>query len=847
MQHNTPTNSEPIAVSPPVDPLAVYQALWQDGRIGHAVLIETEEHQFCLASMNDALKKAPLWQVTYGAFNGTASKTASKTTSPECLSTAEVVGKNISDVFSEYCVQQFYPHCCDCLHTQQTVRFELPFLTENEPSQWWEFTLSPILDRDRSPFKRNAQLVVTAKDISGFRQTEHDLKQEAQDIRTVWDNIQEASFVHDTTSKILDVNESALALHGVTREEAMRYSIDKEYAAPDSPIHLLPELWQRTLEGELVSIDWPISRLADGQRRVMEVVLKKVVLNGQDRVVSCLRDVTERKELEEKQNRLLAILEATPDLVGMADAEGNSVYLNSAGQKLLGIPAEEATSFHISEAIPVWAQETFFKGAMSQAVAQGSWSGEQILINRAGKEFPISQVLISHKDAAGELQYLSAIMRDVSDFKLTEAALRDQQQFLDSIYRGANVVMFAWDLIDQAKRELRCSGWNPACAETTGLSEAQVLGKTPVDVFGPEAGGTMIERQLQCIEQQQSIEYEEEIVLDDSPTWWTTKLNPIRDEAGKIYRVVGTTTNITEARLHTIELEAYSKLQSQQAKALEAALKELKQTQAQIVHSEKMSSLGQMVAGIAHEINNPVNFIHANVKPARAYASELLELVALYQQEYPQPSPALSEMLEDLDIEFVQKDFVELLESMKVGTQRIREIVLSLRNFSRLDEADVKAVDLHQGIDSTLVILSHKLKMNSVQKPVTVNKSYELLPLVECYPSQLNQVVMNIVANAIDAVSAHEQPQICIATQAQGNQAVITIVDNGGGIPEAARAQIFDPFFTTKPVGKGTGMGLSISHQIITERHGGTLTVDSEPGKGTIFTIKIPLKQGASI
>ena len=334
-----------------------------------------------------------------------------------------------------------------------------------------------------------------------------------------------------------------------------------------------------------------------------------------------------------------------------------------------------------------------------------------------------------------------------------------------------------------------------------------------------------------------------EIVLDNVPTWWTTKLNPIHDQAGQIYRIVGTTTNITELKLNSIMLEAYGKRQAQQAKELSAALAEIKRTQSQIVQNEKMSSLGQMVAGIAHEINNPVNFIHANIKPARSYAAEIIEIVEQYQQECPQPSPVLQEMIEDSDLTFIQGDFLHLLESMRIGTQRIKDIVLSLRNFSRLDESEIKAVDIHEGIDSTLIILSHRLRETTDKKLINIVKYYHLMTSVECYPSQLNQVVMNILANAIDVLGDVRDPQIVISTHACDDRAIVNITDNGPGMPAAVRDHIFDPFFTTKPVGKGTGMGLSICHQIVTEKHGGILSVSPAPEGGTQFTVDIPLKQ----
>ncbi len=310
----------------------------------------------------------------------------------------------------------------------------------------------------------------------------------------------------------------------------------------------------------------------------------------------------------------------------------------------------------------------------------------------------------------------------------------------------------------------------------------------------------------------------------------------------------------------------------QQAQELEKALHELQRSQTQLIQSEKMSSLGQLVAGVAHEINNPVNFIFGNLAYADEYIQDLLKLLQLYQKNYPQPVPEIEDFAEVIELDFLKSDLPQLLNSMKVGTDRIREIVLSLRTFSRLDEAEMKAIDIHSGIDSTLMILQSRIKANGERPEIQVIKEYSTLPLVECYAGQLNQVFMNILANAIDSlesrcandaleeslvighallVNSPEQrknPQIRIRTEVfAGNQVTIRIADNGTGMPEKVKQRLFDLFFTTKPIGKGTGMGLSISYQIITERHGGSLQCISELGQGTEFIITIPLFQKGQI
>ncbi|BAY20435.1 response regulator receiver sensor signal transduction histidine kinase [Calothrix sp. NIES-2100] len=288
---------------------------------------------------------------------------------------------------------------------------------------------------------------------------------------------------------------------------------------------------------------------------------------------------------------------------------------------------------------------------------------------------------------------------------------------------------------------------------------------------------------------------------------------------------------------------------------LQQTLKDLQAAQIQLIQSEKMSGLGQMVAGVAHEINNPVNFIYGNIDYLDEYTKNLLRMLNLYQQIYSMNQPEVQALAEEIDLEFLVKDLQKLLPSMKMGAERIRNIVLSLRNFSRMDEAEFKAVDIHEGIESTLMILQYRLKDRPERPAIEVIRDYGKLPLVECYAGQLNQVLMNILANAIDALEEtcshytyQEMKQnphkIMIRTFLSDSQWVtIAIADNGLGIPDKVKNRIFDPFFTTKPVGKGTGLGLAISYQIITQKHGGKLDCLSTPGQGTEFIIKIPVQQ----
>jgi PAS domain S-box-containing protein len=341
--------------------------------------------------------------------------------------------------------------------------------------------------------------------------------------------------------------------------------------------------------------------------------------------------------------------------------------------------------------------------------------------------------------------------------------------------------------------------------------------------------------------------------------WVNLTATLIHNPQGNGCYILGMFENVTERKQTEAILRQSEAKYRNQAEQLKSILAELQQTQAQLVQSEKISSLSQLVAGIAHEINNPVNFISGNLTHADSHIQDLLNLIRLYQKHYPQPSAEILAKTEATDLDFLLEDLPKLFSSMKVGSERIHQLILSLCNFSRLNEADIKAVNIHEGIESTLMLLQNRLQAKDLQPAIQIIKDYGDLPLVECYAKQLNQVFMNILLNAVEALDRKwavseeclgegqpeewQSPKIWIQTSLKGDRAVVQISDNGTGFSEQVKARLFDPFFTTKAIGEGTGLGLSVSYQVIVGNHQGQLQCCSTPGQGAEFMIEIPLQR----
>ncbi len=643
------------------------------------------------------------------------------------------------------------------------------------------------------------------------------------------------------------VNDAACRDSGYSQAEMVgKYVWDFN---PDLSLETWGKDWQELKErGSFIFEAININK--SGNRYPVEVTLNYFELDGEEYHFAFITNICDRKQAEQEQARLLAILEATTDIIGIADINGNSTYLNRAGQQILQIPAEETNQFNISQAIAASMLEVMETEILPKAMREGIWSGELLLCSRSGEEIPVSQVLMTHKNAQGEIEFISTIMRDIREAKREEAVRKRIeatskafQERLTFLIQQTPLAVIEWNL------EFKVVGWNPSAEKIFGYRAEEMLAQHATQIVPASARTHVAEvMQGQIFEQSGRHSLNQNICKDGSLITCEWINTPLLNAEGHPMGVFSIVQDVSDRKAAELAIQ-------QKTEALEHALQELQQAQLQIVQSEKMSALGNLVAGVAHEINNPIGFISGNLQPALDYVRDTFGLLDLYQQEYPHPNTAIQNEIEAIDLEYVRQDLPRLIGSMKLGVDRIRGISTSLRTFSRADKDYKVYFNIHEGIDSTILILKHRLKADSNRPEIEVDTDYGTIPIIECFPGQLNQVFMNILANAIDTLEEATQKltfenlaanpnRIEIQTQldAFGKQVIIHIRDNGMGMSDAVKQRVFDHLFTTKAVGKGTGLGLAIAHQIVVEKHGGAIAINSTLGVGTEFVLTLPVK-----
>lgn len=567
--------------------------------------------------------------------------------------------------------------------------------------------------------------------------------------------------------------------------------------------------------------------------------------------------VAYRQQVEEKLQLTQFAIDRSADAIFWIESNGNFLYVNDTACSSLGYSTTELLDMSIHDINPDF-PETAWNLHWNVLKRCGSVNIEVHHLTKYGRIFPV-EITIDHLEFNGK-EYQCAIARDISERKRIESALREREQEFRSLVSNIPGAVYRCNAAGRSSLTFISNGIEAISGYPAANFMLQPMQAFPSIIHPDDTEQTeqMIDRAIQT-KQPYTIEYRL-INCDGNVRWVAEKGQAIFNPAGQVLSLNGAIFDMTERKAAEDALRLSEAIANNRAQQLEIALKELRETQSHLIHTEKLSSIGQMVAGVAHEINNPISFIYGNISYASQYITDLLQLLELYQRHYPQPTVEIQEYIENIDLAFVKEDLLKILSSMKMGADRIREIVLSLRNFSRLDDSAKQPANIHEGIDNTLLILHSRLRARSDYPEIKIIKNYDKLPLIECYAGQLNQVFMNLVSNSIDALEdtynekkrvspsaslttdGKWKPTISICTEALNENSVcIRIADNAIGMTEDIRSRLFDPFFTTKPMGKGTGLGLAISYRIVVEKHGGVLKCRSVLGQGTEFAIEIPL------
>jgi PAS domain S-box-containing protein len=793
----------------------------------------------------------------------------------------------------------------DCFYTQEGIELNKPkeklataiaegryqdegLRIRKDGSEFWTKVIVTPLRDESGELRGFSQVMqdITKQKRAGEEKMQliASLQESEKKFRSLYESTTDAVMLLDEIG-FLDCNPATLKLFGCNTESEFCGKHPSEFSPQMQPngqdsISLSQERINVALTAGSCRFDWLHCRL-DGSEFPAEVLLTSMDIGGKIGLQAVVRDITQRVQAEEALKHANEVLEcrvqertnqlesairklrlseekfskafrSSPDSMTITTfATELFIDVNDSFLSMLGYSQPEV----IGQTVPqlnIWVKaedRTNFRRILTEKGVVRNHECEFHMKSGSVVVCLLSAELIN----LGDELCMVAVMTDITDRKQAEEALRESQRALATLM--SNLPGMAYRFRNDADRSMEFV--SEGCYQLAGYYPEEFIGTRQIslsELTHPDDRDTFCNAVEVALRENRPYQLTYRITSKSGEVKWVWEQGlGVFSESGELIALEGLITDISEQKRSEEALLRSQTELTQQKLQLENTLHELQQTQAVLIHTEKMSTLGQMVAGVAHEINNPVSSVCGNLVHLSHYTDDLLDLLALYQENFLQPPAVIQDKIEEIELDFLLEDLPKAMSSMQVGADRIREIVRSLQIFSRKDDNKMSRVNLHEGIDGTLLILQSRLRAKGAHPEIAVIKEYGNLPLVECYAGKVNQVFMNLIGNAIDAIEEYNQERslvevkanrskIKIKTELQNSNVIVRIFDNGPGMPEEVSKQLFDAFFTTKPAGKGTGLGLSISDKVVKE-HGGKLSCVSAPGQGAEFIIELPIEQ----